>query len=498
MIFRVLACCVHVSLTSWSLGQGALTDDVQRAISARKFGSARVGVSIRDVETGTVLAAVRADEPFIPASNMKVLTSGAALLVLGPDFVFRTEFAVDGDRLIVRGSGDPALADPEVLAEMTPRLTVSDVLGAVAEGAARAGVKSLREVVVDDRVFDREFVHPTWPSEKLDRGYSAQVAGLNFHANVLSFFPRPGPQGVGTPPSFSMEPAADWLGVENRARTVREGKNAVWLSREAGTNRFVLRGEVRSAVQAGVEVTLHNPPDFFADLLAAELSEEGVAFPVSFTQAGRVAEMGEVLDGGAAIAGISTPINEALRRCNTDSANLYAECLMKRVGHAVTKEPGSWSNGAAVLRMVLAQKLGASAAAGITISDGSGLSRDNAVSPGTLSRWLGVMASEAATRDVFIDSLATPGNGTLRRRFQGVKLRNELHAKSGFINGVRTLSGYVIDPNTGRRVAFSVMINDIQSDVQTVASLELHEEVVKIADAWLDRQSGSVNKDLGG
>ncbi|CAG0949605.1 serine-type D-Ala-D-Ala carboxypeptidase/endopeptidase (penicillin-binding protein 4) [Phycisphaerales bacterium] len=493
---RFAGCAVLTACGVAALAQpGALNEDVSRAIGKRKLGEARVGISVRDADNGVVLADFRGSEPLTPASNMKLLTSGAALLVLTPEFAFRTEVILDGDRLIVRGAGDPALADPELLSRMSPKLTVGDVLTVVTGAVVKAGVTGVREIIVDDRVFDRQFVHPSWPTEKLDRGYSAEVAGLNFHANVIEVFPRPSQDGAGSPPLFSIQPEAPWLRIDNRARTVLDGKNTVWLSRDPQANRFVLRGEVRNASQVGVEVTVHNPPEFFGQLLADQLSRAGVriAGGASSTEGGprgvRVAQDGEILTGGRVLAAVSTPISEALHRCNSDSANLYAECFLKRIGQAVTKEPGSWSNGGAVLRMVLSQRLGAQVGAGVTIADGSGLSRDNAVAPGTLARWLEVVAKESAARDTFTNSLAKPGEGTLKKRFGGVKLKNDLYAKSGFINGVRTLSGYLVDPESGRRIAFSVMVNDIKTDVQTAAALDLHEEVVKIADEWLAKKT---------
>jgi serine-type D-Ala-D-Ala carboxypeptidase/endopeptidase (penicillin-binding protein 4) len=135
--------------------------------------------------------------------------------------------------------------------------------------------------------------------------------------------------------------------------------------------------------------------------------------------------------------------------------------------------------------MTLSQRLGAALASGVAIADGSGLSRENAVSPAALTKWLESLGRETAIRDVYAASLATPGEGTLRERFKGTRVRNKIYAKSGFINGVRTLSGYVVDPTSGRRVAFSVMVNDITTDVQTLASKALHEDVVKLADKWL-------------
>lgn len=466
-----------------------LSSEVARAVANAKLGDAVVGISIRDVASGQILADVRGDTPLIPASNMKVLTSGAALLALSPAFQFRTELALDDSRLILRGSGDPALADPDLLARMNPRLTVGDVLAVLTGAVRKAGVTSVSEIIVDDRVFDRQFVHPSWPADKLDRGYSAQVAGLNFHANVILTFPAPGREGPGSAPTWTVQPEAPWLEVENRARTIAEGKNSVWLSREPLTNRFTLRGEVRQPAQAGVEITIHDPPQFVARLLGDHLARSGVrvadAEDPARTPRLRVAAENESLPPGRVLAAVNTPIDEVLLRCNSDSANLYAEALLKRLGYEVTREPGSWSNGAAVMRMLLSQHLGARAAGEVVIADGSGLSRDNAVSPSTLARWLIVLANNDQTRDVFTESLARPGRGTLRRRFGGASLTNDLYAKSGFITGVRTLSGYVVEPATGRRVAFSVMLNNVRTEAQTAGALNLHEEVVRIIDRYL-------------
>lgn len=477
---------------------GALTDDVQRLIAGAKLGGARVGVSIRDVETGAVLADVNGSQPMTPASNMKVLTSGAALLVLGPEWTFRTELVLDGDRLIVKGSGDPALADPEVLDKMNPKLTVGDVMSLLTGSVTKAGVKSVREIVVDDRVFDRQYVHPTWPAEKLDRGYSAEVAGLNFHANVILAYPRPNPEGAGTPPPVSFEPEAPWLPITNKARTIVNGKNSVWLSREPAENRFTLHGDVKFPVQVGVEITVHEPPRFFGQLLSDQLKRAGVQVAPG-TATGADGPAGVRLAGPEDAAGASarvlavihTPIAEVLRRCNSDSANLYAESLLKRTGNAVTREPGTWENGASVLRMLLTQRLGPQMAAEVTVADGSGLSRDNAVPAGVLSKWLEVLAKDDKAGAAFIDSLAVPGEGTLKERFKTSKMRNRVHAKSGFINGVRTLSGYVVDEDSGRKVAFSVMVNDIKTDTQTVSAKELHEQVVGVVDRYLARRSGT-------
>ncbi len=498
---HVLASVVALGLAATALADD-LNDEVRRLVARGKLGSAVVGISLYDTTTNEALASVNADTPLTPASNMKVLTSGAAALVLGSEFVFRTEVIADGDRLVVRGSGDPALADPEVLARTEPRLTAADVLRLLAEAVKQSGVTTIREIVVDDRVFDRNFTHPGWPVEQLNRSYCAQVAGLNFHANVLAVFPRPNPDGLGRAPLVALEPFAPWIRIDNRGRTVGEGQNTTWLTRDTDSNDFTLRGDVRYPAREPVEVTVNNTPDFFGALLADALLAQGITVgsankPGPRPTAVRLAALDEDLTGGRAVAVVTTPLGEVLRRCNTDSMNMYAEALLKRMGHAVTRDAGSWDNGAAVLRMLLTEKLGPAFAASTTISDGSGMSRTNLVTPLTLTRWLDVLADDPSVSQVFIESLAAPGDGTLRRRFNNEKLFNDLRAKSGYINGVRTLSGYVTDPQSGRRVAFSVMVNNITTGEQHQAALTLHEDVVKLVDRWLETQSAREPK-IGG
>ncbi len=486
---------------------------IQTILSNAKLGDARIGISIVDLESGAQLASRGLDDAFIPASNMKLLTSATALSVLGGDFVFRTELLLDGRRLVVRGSGDPALADPAILEDMTPPMTVSTLVSALAEAVAAAGVTRVDEIVIDDRVFDRQLVHPTWPADQLHEWYCAQVGGVNVHTNVLSFFPSPSPSGPGRAPVFTLEPEAPWIPVDVRARTVEKRTNSVWLSRAQNDNSFTLFGEVGTPIRAPIDVAIHEPQLFFGRLLAQQLLQTRVgvgAMPATpsgertsrpdletaFASVRLVRDM-EEFGPLRAVASVTTHIADVLERCNSDSQNLYAECLLKRAGHQVAGESGSWANGAAVVRMKIAEKIGPRFAAATVIADGSGMSRDNQVSPRTMTQWLGAIREDRNIGPAFIASLATPTKGNLVRRFRDVKLKNQLHAKSGSINNVRTLSGYLIDPQSGRAVAFSVLINDLKTD--PTLALKLHEEVVKTADAWLASRRPARNRsEVGG
>jgi D-alanyl-D-alanine carboxypeptidase/D-alanyl-D-alanine-endopeptidase (penicillin-binding protein 4) len=187
---------------------------------------------------------------------------------------------------------------------------------------------------------------------------------------------------------------------------------------------------------------------------------------------------------------VRTPIAAVLARCNGDSHNLYAECLCKAAGHAATSQPGSWSNGAAVVRMQLRERLGPEAAAAVLIADGSGMSRSNHVTPGVLARWLASFSTDPRCGPAFVESLPRAGQeGSLIHRFEHKPLVNEVRAKSGFVNGVRCLSGYVTHVASGRRVAFSILVNDIPAKVAASTVKEFHEEVVQAIDQWLTRQA---------
>lgn len=510
---RRFAAAVAVLCASAAAMAQELNGRIENLITSAKIGSATVGVCVVDLQTGRTLADIDSDAGYIPASNMKVLTTGAALKVLGEDFIFRTELILDTSgapgeiRLILRGSGDPALADPVVLDRMSPKMSIQSLLGAMAGAVKNSGAEQITQIIVDDRIFDREYIHSSWPVDQLDRWYCAQVAGVNFNMNVISFFPRPGAEGPGSPPAFSMEPDAWWLEVENRARTVAEGNNSVWFARAPDANRFTMFGQVRLTSRVPIHITAHQVPGLVGQLLAVELAAMGVGIaapPPSEERSGdtrrlsraelqsalgavRLAHGDENLSGRV-LAVVTTHIRDVLDRCNGDSQNMYAEALIKRLGYEVTREPGSWSNGASVVRMTVAELLGPDHAPSTVIADGSGMSRDNRVAPRTLAAWLARMQAEPTFGEMFIESLATPGDGTLRRRFGNANLRSSLHAKSGSINGVRCLSGYLTDAGTGRRLAFSIMVNDLREGELTLNSLKLHEDIVAALDRWLATQ----------
>ncbi len=483
-------CRVAVPVTALALlltlpaGAG-LRDEIEVEIRRAQLSDATVGVSVRDAETGAVLVDHNAGELMIPASNLKLFTSGAALHVLGPRFEFRTRAIIDGERLVIVGDGDPGFGDPELLELMQvgdrTGLGVEEFLQMWVTAAREAGIHHLAAVTVDDRVFDRHFVHASWPADQLNRRYCAEVAGFNFHGNVLHCYPRP---GQGHRPDVQLfEPTASWLAIINRATNSSgpHDRNDVWIARRKDTNKLTFYGNVKFPYKTPTPVTAHNMPEFFARLLADRLEAAGI-----LVDGWGVADPSAPPATGQVLAPlVATPISTVLTRCNRDSQNLYAEALLKRVGHALTNEPGSWINGAAVVRHVVHERLdNSNLAVKLVIHDGSGLSRENRVAAATVTAWLNTFHDDERLGELFIDSLAEAGrSGTLSKRFRDVDLHGTtVQGKSGYIRSVSCLSGYVTAPNQQRR-SFSILINGLDKAGSVAEAKRLQERI--LADiAW--------------
>jgi len=478
---------------------GPLDGALNQLLTSRDLRSTRYSICVMDVDSGEVLADIHADEPMIPASNMKLLTTAAALDMLGEGFVFRTELGVaeptapgGKPELMIRGDGDPALGDPVLLKEAG--LTAEDLLNDWVQAVKGTGFSSFGRLIVNDRVFDRRMVHPSWPVGQLNKHYEAQVAGLNFHDNCLHVLPAPAGR-VGAGPIVSFYPESPFIQTYNRATT--GGANEFWVDRKPGTNELTLRGRVKSEFYTPVRVTLNDPPIYLAQLLRDRLGKAGITVQ-------RIVRLGaeEQAPDARVIYRVETLLPAVLRRTNRDSQNLFAEALFKRMGYALTGSPGSWENGAAAVRQALSNRLGTDAA-GATIADGSGLSRDNRVTARLFAELLRSMHQDTQRGRVFLGSLSYGGRsgdqtrvgaGTLDGRFKKLPIGHWVYGKSGYIRGVSSLSGYLViaDPDepatpgepvkAKRTLAFSFLFNGFGPPLSNRNLKSIQDRMVELID----------------
>lgn len=459
---------------------------VANAVASSGLRNAAVSVSVRDLQTGQLVVNIEGDRLMVPASNMKVLTTGAALHVLGADFQFRTRMVRGGDRLTVVGDGDPSFGDPTFLGRLTytdaagakrPMTTAEELVDVWVNAARRAGIQKVAELVVDDRIFDRQFTHPEWPADQLDNTYCAQVAGLNFHENLVGA--QLGVEG-GRPAVTRWEPQAPWLSAATGKATANgKGKQTIAILRTNDPNQFMLSGNLVRPGTEPVPICVRDMPAFFARYVGTRLAAAGIQ-----VGAVRVASPGEAAPGTDLVGpAIPMPLAEVIKRCNEESHNMYAEALLKRIGAARSKQPGSWSNGTAALAAAIDERLGAGTAAkGYAGSDGSGLSRDNRVAPNLVTAWMRSIAIDPKLSQAYLTSLAEGRReGTVKKRFDGLDPeKHQVLCKTGYINGVSCLSGVVGKAGATPRYAFSVMCNDLTKDKNGVGNAKALQDRIAV------------------
>jgi len=469
--------------TTSARGQ-ALSSQLNELVRGANLGQTTYAFCVIDIDDRQMLANVGADRPMVPASNMKLVTTAAALSILGPDFVFTTELGLvepaepgRGARLIVVGDGDPAFGDPVLLQQHGYR--VDDLLAQWVEAVKRTKQTHFAELLIDDRVFDHVFVHPSWEVGDQVNISGAQVAGINFFRNGLNVSVVP--TSPGHTPVITLFPPAPFLPVTNRA--VTGSRDDLRKDRRMGTNQISFSGQVRNRTRTPHFIAIHDPPVVFAEVLRHQLAEAGIT-----VGAVRRLNDDEQTPDFQPIHRYTTTLELVLNRTNRDSQNMFAESLFKRAGRAFTGEPGSWDNGAAAIRQFLHDKLGTAASA-IVIADGSGLSRDNRATAQLLAELLVEMAHDRRLAAMYRDSLARGDtSGTLANRFRDFDA--QVYGKSGYLRGVSALSGYLTVPAAGprpaRHFAYSFLFNDYKapttnSDIKALQERMLQQVVDGVA-----------------
>ncbi len=433
-----------------------LEEQLRAALEPSPEPGATCGAVVVDIQTGKTILDVNGDEVLVPASNAKVFSLAAAIDILGPTFEFRTLVAIRGNDLIVVGDGDPSFADPEGAGK--PEDPVAVFFDGWAQRLREKGVEVVTgDLVIDESIFEPARDHPRWPNEDVGRAYAAPPGALNLYENAVQFTIRPAAK-AGDPVRWSVYPPNGLVEVRNKCKSAAKGKNVPVLFRPRPTFEYQLTGTCTAETKSSVAIA--DPGMFFADVLRTHLATRGIRIEGK-TRRERVRdEQGELPPDCAVVLVHTTPLADVATRVGKDSQNLFAEALLKRTGYAFARaagEPnprGSWATGRAAVEDLLKR-------AGVQDNhvqpvDGSGLSRENRSSARAMVQVLAYMHKHPGW-PLFARSLAVAGrDGTLKRRMKDVP--GLVCAKTGYIGGVRTLSGYVETPDR-RMYAFSLLFN---------------------------------------
>lgn len=441
----------------------ALRERLGEILSGSAGGGVTAAVLAVSLDRGDTLFSRNADVPLVPASNMKLYSTAAALYYLGDSFRYTTSLyatspiqngEILGD-LILFGTGDPTVSgrmldDPLV------------VYRVFADSLASLGVRRIAgDIVGDGSYFDDEWTGPGWLDSDLDDSYGAPVGALAFAENVVTLRVQPGV--VGGAARVTTVPATTGLAVENRVRTVLSGSSSVSLQRsEAG---LILSGQIRRGASAITRTTpVVDPANYAAAALRAALEARGIVVVGGVRSVHTEAESsisGNRVDTGTRLLAVhfSAPLAEIVSVTNHVSQNMFAEVLLKTVGKAVGGE-GSYSAGAEAVSRILEDEVGADTR-GLSLIDGSGLSRTNRLTARTTVHLLDYMA-ESREGATFMASLPQAATADGLRRMTGTAAARNLRAKTGTVRNVSALSGYVRSGN-GERLAFSIIFNGVPS-----------------------------------
>jgi serine-type D-Ala-D-Ala carboxypeptidase/endopeptidase (penicillin-binding protein 4) len=454
-----------------SFGSAAgLRAAIDSMADAPEFSNAHWGILIVDPQRGDTLYSRNAGKLFMPASNMKILTSATALTQLGPDYRFRTTFAargsvtngaLDGD-LVVIGRGDPSVSDHMLGDAMIP-------LRAIADSIAHRGITRITgRVVAGGDAFPGEVLGYGWSYDDFEDSYSAPTDELLFNEGFSELHVHAGDR-PGDPVRVETRPARTFPRVRVTARTAaaaldstaRRQANTLVARKDSATWDIRLDGEIALGDSAIIEVTDHDPATSYLAAVREALQERGISID------DRASDTTAHPDLLATLS--SPPLSEILKALMKPSQNQIAEMLFHTVALERTGVGSSDSARAVVERQIAAW--GVAVPSEAVVRDGSGLARYDYISPRTVVRILDAV-KRSSNFTVFYDALPIGGvDGTIRNRMKGTAAENNVHAKTGSVALARSLSGYVTTAN-GRMLIFSFLANNWTVPVREIERVQ--------------------------
>ena len=471
--FRSLLFAFLIASSTLS-AQTSLETRLNRLLNDEFFNVATVGVAVYDLTEQKMLYRHNEKRLCRPASNVKLITTAAALRTLTPRYNFRTGIyhtgTIDEDGLL---QGDIYL-----VGGFDPELTTAH-LEELVEMMKNAGIESVDgNLYIDISMGDDLFWGKAWSWDDDMEAFQPYMSPLTLNKGVVRI--RITPSTVGEAPNLQITPQSSFINVVNNASTVQRSADPPSRSLISdrqfidGINHIDISGVIASSAGAHERrVSLKDPDGFvltvFSEILMEQLPESNI------TIAGTM----QLPDDAQNIGYKDNNIMIAVRKANKDSDNLSSEMLLYAMGFQRGARPATTQSGIAAVQQMFQQA--GHPATTYRIVDGSGLSNQNYLSPEQIVDVLKLM-HQSPHFNQFRQSLAVAGvDGTLINRMRNTAAARNLNAKTGSLTSVSTLSGYVTARN-GNLLAFSIMVQNFVERASTVAVNHIDKIAVALAE----------------
>lgn len=452
-VFHFCQAIAFFSLIFW--GWQALGETSQRGIAKKiktlleepQFKEMKIGIKIYSLKTDDVVFEHHPQLLLKPASNVKLVTTLAALKYLGSGYKFKTKIYTDGKiqkkilngNLYVKGFGDPKL--------------VSEKLWYLTNELKRAGFRHIaKDLVLDDTFFDG--VRTVRNGRASDRAYDALLGAISVNFNTTAIYVKPG-AFVGAKAKVMVDPDNTYIRVVNRARTVAAHKEMTLQARRI-RGKYSDTINVTGDIPVGTEEkrfykNISYPRQYAAALFRRFFKEQGI------TIQGRNRYEAVPPTAKEILVHESRPLSMIVTDLNRMSNNFIAEQILKTMAAELKSVPGSTDNGLKILENFL-KEVGVSG--NYQLVNGSGLSLDNLMTAAQLVEVLKFGYRNFEAFPEYVSSMGIAGvNGTVNKRLVGTVAEGRVRAKTGSLTGVSALSGY-LNTFSNEVLAFSIVMND--------------------------------------
>ncbi len=441
---------------SFAGGKEYIQSNIDYILSDSSFYGGKVSVYIKSLKTGEVIYDYNKNLSLTPASNMKICTTATALYKLTDTFRFDTNIygnvsngKLEGD-LVIYSNGDPT----HCIYFHKPPMKIFENM---AQNLYSQGIRIIEgDLIADDSFFDRNLRGKGWKDEYKFESYSAEISPLSLNENVVDVRISPG-KASGLPAIISLFPSSGIFSIVNKAVTSHNDETISVYPGE-NNNKITISGSIPVSYSTmETYVNVHQPALYTASAFAKILKDKGIKLKGHVRLIDLKKESYKRNELVVLCSYKSPPLPQAIAYINKESDNLSAEMLLKTLG-GIYNGYGTSENGSSIVKGFLVY-IGTDVK-GLTMVDGSGLSPENRITARIIVDILTFMY-RSEYRKSFMDSLSVAGvDGTLKKRLRGTGAKGNLKGKTGTLNGVSSLSGYVTT-SYGQSLVFSIVSNNV-------------------------------------